>query len=141
MESAERDTSFVILREKVVEKYLPPILRSSSTVPAAQEVLNQRNATKLSAKDNYLVAVQDSWAVRICGRERMIPRMDSSGLFYQVPPIMIQVWPLTVVKDCIFKRIRAFKLGDCDQKQASPPSCSMVGTSHMSSLSIAVFCW
>lgn len=30
-------------------------------------------------------------------------------------------------------RGQAFKLGDCDQKQASPPSCSMVGTSHMSS--------
>ncbi|CAL9768338.1 unnamed protein product [Musa acuminata subsp. burmannicoides] len=103
----------------------------------------------------------DSWAVPICGRERMIPSMDSSRLFYQVPvevmpwranhyprvllfmwnqshcrdvpPIMIQVWPLTVVKDCIFEWIRAFKLGDGDQKQASPPSCSMVGASHMSS--------
>ncbi|XP_064978584.1 uncharacterized protein LOC135580924 isoform X2 [Musa acuminata AAA Group] len=103
----------------------------------------------------------DCWAVPICGRERMIPSMDSSRLFYQVPvevmpwranhyprvllfmwnqshcrdvpPIMIQVWPLTVVKDCIFEWIRAFKLGDCDQKQASPPSCSMVGASHMSS--------
>ncbi|XP_064978586.1 uncharacterized protein LOC135645050 isoform X3 [Musa acuminata AAA Group] len=32
----------------------------------------------------------DSWAVPICGRERMIPSMDSSRLFYQVP---VEVMP------------------------------------------------